>query len=381
MKEIRGMTWSHSRGYSSICAVSQRYEELHPDVQIQWDKRSLAKFENQPVGDLAKSYDILIIDHPWTGFAAASGVLLQLENLFPRRFLIEQSKSSIGASYESYTVNGHQMALPVDGATPIAIYRPDLLSKEDVPHTWDELIQLARGGKVVFAAAPLYTLLDFFMMCSSIADDQNVLYGESIGPKEILEEALEKQRELAALCPKVIFEKNPIEIHEMMSGDSEDYVYCPFIFGYSNYSRAGYSRHILKAADVVDYKNRILRTTLGGTGLALSSRCHHIDVVVDFCEYVLSEEIQKTIYFEAGGQPSNRAAWTDENVNLQSNGFFKDTIRTIENASMRPRYNGYMELQDHGGAIVREYLMTGSDLSGTIEKLNRLYQKSRRLEK
>ena len=45
---------------------------------------------------------------------------------------------------------------------------------------------------------------------------------------------------------------------------------------------------------------------------------------------------------------------------------------------MRPRYNGYMKLQDHGGVIVREYLMTGRDLAGTLEKLNALYRKSRR---
>ena len=45
---------------------------------------------------------------------------------------------------------------------------------------------------------------------------------------------------------------------------------------------------------------------------------------------------------------------------------------------MRPRYNGYMELQDHGGEIVREYLKTGRDLTGTLEKLNALYRKSRR---
>ena len=35
--ELTGMTWSHSRGYSSIAAVSQRYEELHPEVTLRWE--------------------------------------------------------------------------------------------------------------------------------------------------------------------------------------------------------------------------------------------------------------------------------------------------------------------------------------------------------
>ena len=48
--ELHGMTWDHSRGYPCMVAVSQRYEELHPHVKIHWEKRSLADFENQPVG-------------------------------------------------------------------------------------------------------------------------------------------------------------------------------------------------------------------------------------------------------------------------------------------------------------------------------------------
>ena len=381
--ELTGMTWSHSRGYSSIVAVSQRYEELHPDVKIHWEKRSLADFENQPVGELAKRYDMLIIDHPWTGFGAASGVLRPLETLFPAEFLADQAAHSTGASYRSYTMDGHQLALPVDGATPVAIYRPDLTGGQDepLPGTWEEMIQRARAGKTILAAAPLYTLLDFFMMCATIAGGEEPLYQEEIAPAEVAQEALERQRELAALCPPVIFDINPIQVYELMSGDSEAYTYCPFVFGYSNYCRPGYSKHILKAANVVMYGGRMLKTTLGGTGLAISSRCGHLAETVDFCQYALSDEIQKTIFFDAGGQPGYRTAWLDPAVNSRSNGFFADTLETMEQASMRPRYNGYMHLQDNGGAIVREYLMTGRDLKGTLEKLNTLYRASRRLGK
>lgn len=381
--ELTGMTWSHSRGYSSIVAVAQRYEELHPDVKINWEKRSLADFENQPVGDLAKRYDMLIIDHPWTGFGEASGVLRPLESLFPTGFLADQEAHSTGPSYRSYTMDGHQLALPVDGATPVSIYRPDLTGGQDdpLPATWEEMIRRARDGRTILAAAPLYTLLDFFMMCATIAGGEEKLYQEEIAPAEVAREALERQRELAALCPPVIFDINPIQVYELMSGDSQSYTYCPFVFGYSNYCRPGYSRHVLKAANVVMYGNRMLKTTLGGTGLAISSRCEHLAETVGFCQYALSEDIQKTIFFDAGGQPGYRTAWLDPAVNSRSNGFFADTLETMEQASMRPRYNGYMHLQDNGGAIVREYLMTGRDLNGTLDKLNTLYRASRRLGK
>lgn len=38
---LKGITWSHSRGYTSITAVSQRFCELNPGVSIEWEKRSL----------------------------------------------------------------------------------------------------------------------------------------------------------------------------------------------------------------------------------------------------------------------------------------------------------------------------------------------------
>ena len=65
-------------------------------------------------------------------------------------------------------------------------------------------------------------------------------------------------------------------------------------------------------------------------------------------------------------------------MNERSNGFFEDTIDTMEHCSIRPRYNGYMDLQDQGGFIVREYMKTGTDIKGALEKLNALYLKSRR---
>ncbi len=41
---LRGITWNHSRGYVSVVATAQRFCELHPQVAISWDKRSLQEF-------------------------------------------------------------------------------------------------------------------------------------------------------------------------------------------------------------------------------------------------------------------------------------------------------------------------------------------------
>ena len=59
---LKGITWSHSRGYTSITAVSQRFCELNPGVSIEWEKRSLQEFADAPIENLAKAYDLLIIE-------------------------------------------------------------------------------------------------------------------------------------------------------------------------------------------------------------------------------------------------------------------------------------------------------------------------------
>ena len=78
--QLNGITWDHTRGYVSVVATAQRFHELHPHVEIIWHKRSLQEFADAPIQKLVEKYDLLVIDHPWAGFAAAnSGTLLRLQ--------------------------------------------------------------------------------------------------------------------------------------------------------------------------------------------------------------------------------------------------------------------------------------------------------------
>ena len=70
----------------------------------------------------------------------------------------------------------------------------------------------------------------------------------------------------------------------MLSQDDR-WSYCPFAYGYSNYSRPGYARYLLKATDVVSYHGNALKTVLGGTGLAISAHSQHRDIALDYLRY------------------------------------------------------------------------------------------------
>ena len=146
MKKLKGITWAHSRGFTSIVAVSQRYAELHPDIDITWEKRSLQEFADAPVEKLAEAYDLLIIDHPWAGFAAKHKILLPLQEYLSEEYLNDQAENSVGASHNSYNFDGYQSALAIDAATPIAVYRPDYFTDKKIPETFEEVLGLRQTG-------------------------------------------------------------------------------------------------------------------------------------------------------------------------------------------------------------------------------------------
>ena len=374
--KLKGITWAHSRGYTSIAAVSQRFCELHPNVDIRWEKRSLQEFADAPIENLAKEYDFLIIDHPWAGFAVSSGILLPLNKYLTSEYLDEQEKNSVGKSHVSYEFDGVQSALAIDAAAPIAVYRPDYFkqSGEPVPKTFEEVLSLAKKKVVAYAGIPINLLMDFYMFSNTLTDD--LFTDEYVVSDEIGTQALESMRELASYCTKDIFNWDPINVHEQLSGDNNLY-YCPFAYGYTNYSREGYSKHILKAGDVVSYHNKLLKTVLGGTGLAVSSKCSQIDIAVEFAAYAASGIIQRTLFFDCGGQPGHRSAWTDLETNRRSLDFFKDTLQTLDISFLRPRYSGYLHFQDNAGDFVQDYVKNGGNPKEIIRQMNELYRKSR----
>ena len=374
---LKGITWNHSRGFTSIAGVAQRFSELNPGIDIVWEKRSLSEFESKPIQELAQDYDFLIIDHPWAGFAAKHNVLLPLNKYLSAEFMKDQAENSVGKSHMSYNFDGFQAALAIDAASPISVYRPDKMDASEIPHDFEEVIELAQTGTVIYAATPTYLLMDFYAMCATSGGS---LFDES-DPEHVVDSAhgeavLEDMRRLATSCPGDIFSYNTIDLHEALA-TSDTAAYCPFVYGYVNYSRRGYAQHVLKAADVIDYRSHMLQGVLGGTGLAISSQSRHIDKAVAFAQYALSPEIQSTLYCDCGGQPGHRAAWLDEECNRTTLDFYKDTLKTLDNAYLRPRYSGYLTFQDNAGPIIRDYVRSGGDASTTLKKLNALYISSR----
>ncbi|MCY3779249.1 MAG: extracellular solute-binding protein [Chloroflexi bacterium] len=378
--ELRGITWNHSRGFVSVVATAQRFCEMRPDVEITWEKRSLQEFADAPIQGLAERYDLLVIDHPWAGYAAYSKVLVPLQEIVPEDYMRDQAENSVGHSHPSYIFRGSQCALAIDAATPVASYRPDLLERYDLeqPGTWRDLLELARRGRVIMPGIPIDTLMNWYMLCATQGEVPFVDDEWAVSDDMSLQ-ALDQLHELASLCPRDIFGWNPIAVYEALSR-RDDFVYCPFAYGYSNYSRAGYSEALLTFDDMVDIDGHgRCQTTLGGTGLAISTGCGALDIARDYAMFTASPEIQRSLFFENGGQPGHRSAWLDAEVNRRSNDYFRNTLPALDRAYLRPRFPGYLHFQDRGGAPIREYLMEGGDRRQVLAELKRLFDEAKNL--
>ena len=373
---LTGITWNHTRGFLPVLATAQRFSELHPNVTIHWQKRSLQQFADAPLAKLTADFDLLVIDHPSIGEAASEGLFVPLDQHLDPVFLADQAANTVGGSHASYLYEGHQYALAIDAATPIAAYRPDLLAASDLPRTWDALLELARTGRVTVPAIPIDSLMNLFMLANALGAEPFTSPDEVIAPAQG-REALQLLRELVHLAAPGSLDRNPIRTWQLLA-TSDTVAYCPFAYGYSNYSRPGYAQHALQAAPLITFNGAPLRSTLGGAGIAISARCKHLPEALTYAQYTASAEVQSTLYTLSGGQPGHRAAWLDPTLNAITQKFFTATLPTLDRAWIRPRFPGFIAFQDAASTLVHHYLVQGGDERQVLSEMNHALSKHRK---
>lgn len=373
---LRGMTWNHPRGYSPMEATARRFTALNPHLAITWDRQSLKAFEDFPVEQLARDYDLIVLDHPCIPSVSAQGVLLPLDLHLPADFLADLAANSVGASHRTYSYRGHQWALAIDAATPVAFWREDLLSQHRVepPEDWEALLTLADRGLVEIPAAPINCLMNFYALC--LAEGGVPFAGpEELAPAEAARAAFLRLRELLSRGEVGGWERNPIASHDKVTADTNhSLVYCPLAYGYSNYARAGFAPHRLSFGEPPRVNGRPLQTTLGGAGLAVSARSRHLDAALAYAWFVASAEIQRTLYAQSGGQPGHRLAWLDAENNRSTGDYFSRTLPTLDRAFVRPQFPGYIPFQEEASEILHTALRSEASPRDTIARLDACYR-------
>jgi multiple sugar transport system substrate-binding protein len=377
------VTWKHDRGLAPMLATAAQFRAEHPDVTIQWDARSLEDFGHFSVIALAERYDLAVIDHPFMGQVARERCFLPLDDLVDETDLQLLAASSAGASHESYHYAGRQWALAIDAACQVSGFRPDLLDQAGatVPQTWEQVLALAkiRQGFVSMPLSPVDALITFFTLCANCGRPP-FESEDRVAEKETGQYALELLQALARHSIEGSLSANPIAIWGRMSS-TEEIAYCPLAFGYSNYARSGYRRSTISFTDIPSTGGRgPSGSTLGGAGLAISSKCKQPDIAAAYMLWVAGEQCQRTTYIQMGGQPAHRAAWVDAEANRVTNGFFSSTLATLEAAWMRPRDPGFVDFQERAAKVIYDFLRNERSISSTLQALEALYRSRRTVQ-
>ncbi len=361
-------------------AAALAWGELRPGIAIEWSARPLSAFNDQPLEELARRYDLLVIDHPFVGTAAQTGCLAPLDELLPEPVLVERAADSVGRSHDSYSYAGRQWALAVDAACQVAVARDDLLARcaERAPETWEEVRVLAEAlpQRVALPLYPTDAICSLLSLCASLgaaATDGDSFFSDT----DAGEQALSL---LAGLVPLLHGESlgfNPPRALDRMS-DSDEIAYMPLVFGYTNYSRPDLARRTrLRFVDIPSAGQGPAGSVLGGAGLAVSSSSPLSAEAAAFAAWATSREAQAAVIFPAGGQPASRSAWLDPALDAASGGFFSGTRATIEAAYVRPRAAWWPRFQEEAGHAVARALRERERPASVAAVLERLYLRHR----
>jgi multiple sugar transport system substrate-binding protein len=358
---LTGLTWDHPRGYAPLIGGAAEYEKANPGLKIRWDRRTLREFGEAPIERYIDRYDLLIVDHPFVGYAAAHGALVNLASLLSEVEKLQSANDSVGPSWKSYWYGDGLWALPIDAATQVASYRPDLLQQcsLEVPRVFDDVLRIARrarefGKFMVVPACPTDAISLFFTISANlghpIEESSEIFVADAIG-----RDVLERLHSLVSAAHPKSVEWNPIQVYDFMISTS-DAIYCPYGFGYSNYSRA--DRLVrLKFADAPAGGTRgCAGTMLGGTGVAISKKSAQQGKAVEYAKWLVSRQHQCGRYFYEGGQPASLAAWTDPALDAAAGGFFSGTLQTLQTAYLRPRFDGFVRFFESAGIEINRCL-------------------------
>ena len=373
MPHYLGLTWDHPRGYRALEAAAA----ADTTVDLRWERQSLEGFEAHPIAELAERYDLIVLDHPHLGDAVAARCLVPLESLFSAEEIAAWAAASVGRSFASYHYAGSHWALPLDAATQVTAYRPDLLQDEPPPKTWEAVIALAQRLPVCLSLGGPHAAVTFMSLCVALGEpvaskDPALFVSANVGA-----EAFTIMSAIHGRTNKLVSQKSPIGILEEMARGG-DIAYCPLIYGYVNYAVARSGRHAIRFGDVPIIRNGgPLGSTIGGTGLAVTRRAVVTPQLIAHLVFLMSDQTQRCFIPRHSGQPSARAAWRDATVNTQAGKFYGATLRTVEAAWVRPRFENFVPFQATASAAIRLALETRTPALSLVAELQELYIRNR----
>lgn len=374
---LRGMTWDHRRAVDPLLATQAMFANAHPGIAIEWSTRPLHGFEFTPIAELARSFDMVILDHPFCGDVSTSRCLLPVDGILQA----EPPHAFVGPSLQTYVYEGKTWAIPVDAACQVAVSRPDLLARlaAPAPRNWAQLLELGGGAarqglKLAIGLRGVHSLMTFFTLCANSGRPCATAADQAFADPDTARMALEHMRELLSFCPEEALDWNSINLHDVMVA-RDDLVFCPAVYCYATYAEAD-QRRPLRFHDFPGPRGPG-GSTIGGTGLGISAHCAHPDLAMTYARFAASAETQRAFALHHG-QPARIEAWRDAAIDARFGGCYSATRQTMEQCWIRPRFAGYLGFQAEAGALIERHLRGDIAQQALLDRLQKAFESSGR---
>ena len=374
MTTLKGMTWSHPRGYDPLAASAAKWH-AETGIEVRWEKPGPDELADLTALDIAREYDLIIVDHPHLGQITADNCLIPLDREGREDQRAEIADGSVGGAFEAYRYKGHQWAFPIDVDAQVMAYRAD--RAPELPSDWQALIGLAEKGHVILPLRAPHNLLTFFTLAANAGTPCR---NDGAGPLIDEEDGIatyERLSQLANLVPEENLAMDPIAILEALAAPDATASIAPYVSGYACYAADGFRPHRLGFTDIPGIGDRgPAGAALGGTGIAVSAFSENAEAAMDYAHWVASGPVQSGLYAEAGGQPAHADGWKSVAVNRAVSGFYRNTVNSMKHAYTRPRHKGYMRFQQLASDVLGEALRSEAPAIAVVGRINKLFEES-----
>lgn len=387
MIRLKGHSWSHKRGYQPLIETAKAYHALHPDVCVDWEVMSFHDcyhHSRQEAGAGVYETDLVCFDYPNTGDYAGNGWAIPIDEMATPEQMQDLKQDADPASYQSYIANGQLWGLPIDSATIISAYRPDLLGDDAsaVPGNWDTLLELARQ----YHKPP-----DRYGFCNQFGGGLGaylLLEGilAALGHESYTAERAGLDRDKARRGLEIVKSVYELSIPSSEQRDhglgfafmrNDDRVALTVAtFAYSNYFGGNGPRQITATDMPVMPETGVRTSNIGGVGLAVHSWSKHADIAWDYAWFVMNRQTQRNLYVEAEGQPGRLSALRSNQLNELRGGFGDLLANALDNAYVRPNWPGYHYLEAGSDPIMHRFLQGERTAVQTIDALDRIAEQS-----
>ena len=342
MKPLCVLAWDHPRATRPLRACAEAWE-ARTGAPFEVAVRSLESFgDDVPEGVDA---DLVLIDHPHVGAAAAAGAIVPLDGLVPI------PTGTIGASQRSYDHAGRTWALAVDAACQALALRDGA-----PPTTWAEVADFP--GRVALPLHPAHAISALLSLLAAFGYEAG---GARLAPAEALERSVTILARIAALGPREAFEWEPPDALTMLEAGGIDCI--PLVYTYVGYDVAWHDAPAIDAGGVPG-------SILGGVGVAVLASSSEPSRAAALAAWLADAATQSDLIAPNGGQPADRGAWP-----------FPTILRTIEHSRLRPRDRWWPAFQRAGGDVLRDGLATGDPVGEIVDRLQLSYRTHRRAER